>query len=206
MGNPFAAGTAPVPTLEPLPKGPSVAPVGPTAPLVPAGAEPPPPKATVPGAPNGTGLLGEISGTTSEQLSATLALAGLLARMWLLRSADGRPGAIAFESLEEKAAPAAVARKPLPVDARVPVETDSTVRLFDRSAIYPWWNDVAAPSSGVASFLLEVADVNQGRSPQLVMSTPKASKREILRPVRCSHPSAAGSTSRDQCRWPRIVG
>lgn len=202
---------SPAPIVEPSVAPPPPAPPPPllaASPVAPTEPEPskeasdpepvvaPPPDPTPTPSPPPTGGLDEARRT----------LVSLLARMWLLRTTASSPSGVALPSPVPPVAP--VAPPPVPVAPPAPSEPPVPAPLpgaAERPFPRPTDLDDRRPLSGLASFLVEVADAV--RPPPRPEPAPAAVPVHSLlppRPYHCHAPGAHRRVSRDACRQFRV--
>lgn len=133
-----------------------------------------------------------------QSSEAERTLVSLIARMWLLRTGSSAPGGSAVPSpLSSPAAPAVPAPAPSPRQERAPAAAPVLER---RPTRLPAADD-RRPVSGVATFLVEVADtVRPPPAPPPGRAAPLPP-----RPYHCHHRDPERRRmSRDSCRQPRV--
>lgn len=142
-------------------------------------------------------------------------LVSLLARMWLMRTGTAATGGVAIPAPASPTVEAAAPVPPVPPAAAariLPPAPTAEPPVLVREPPRPPDIDDRRPLSGLASFLVEVADVAHPpeppppplpQPPPLAVLLPGREHVVIVRLVHCHHPIPERPVSRDSCRQPR---
>lgn len=135
-------------------------------------------------------------------------LVGLLARMWLLRATDGANGATAIAgpglvSVDSTKAPVPPPPVPQPPAAPSPPSGLPTIPP-ERSTLLPPDVDDGRPLGGLATFLIELAEVAHPSPPPVPPVNGGVRTRVVVRLVHCTSHLPERLVSRDSCHQPRV--
>ncbi len=151
----------------------------------------------------------EVGASTPEGVAAASdagrTLAALLARMWLVRTATSSAAAI---SLPTPAPPPAPEPPRLRATPMPPQSPHVALAVVDSVGVHAADDDDRRPTSGLASFVVELASLSRPSTapPNAAIATPpKGDYRMVMRFVHCPHPVPEQPVSRDACSLARTT-
>jgi hypothetical protein len=135
-------------------------------------------------------------------------LVGLLARMWLLRTTTGAnggtaiagPGLLAIDSTAAPVPPPPAA-PPAPPTPSASLEAGPRA---ERSTLLAPDLDDRRPLGGLATFLVELAEVSHPTTPVVAPTNGGLRPRVVVRLLHCGSHVPERLVSRDSCRQPRV--
>ncbi len=137
---------------------------------------------------------------------ASRTLVGLLARMWLLRSTVGANSgsAIAGPSLVTVDSTRAPATAPPAPPAAPPPTPPLSPPFVEHSTLLPPDVDDRRPMGGLATFLVELAEVAHPTPVPMLPPNGGSRARVVVRLLHCTSHVPERLVSRDACRLPRV--